>query len=267
MKYFNELDQMYIQGRKTMKNSKKLAVIIAMVCIAIGVTGCSLSKNGYNHYGVVKYLENKYDDKFQYYETYGRTLFDSDPWKRFICTSEKYPGKQISVIYDVNNDAYHDNYLDIKYAHQVDELIDSMLLEVFGDDPYYFTHYEGADLSSSASQFDADTTFEEYIAEKHIHLTACAKSDKSNEEIESKLKEQILTNGIFCSWIDLAFVGNFDKERMNDSSYISDVVLEESELRHYSAKMKDNRTFRKSEWEDFRLVNNNGAELHFQLKK
>ena len=172
----------------------------------------------YNHYGVVKYLENKYDDKFEYYETYGGTLFDSDPWKGFICTSEKYPGKHILVIYDVNHDEYHDNYFDIKYARQVDELIDSMLLEVFGDEPYYFVHNEGADITGLASQFDADTTFEEYIAEKHIHLAARVKSDKSNEEIESKLKEQILKNGIFCSWIDLSFVEEFDKERMNDSS-------------------------------------------------
>ena len=147
---------------------KKSILLLVTALLLTGLAGCSMTKNRYNHYGVVKYLENKYDDKFEYYETYGGTLFDSDPWKRFICTSEKYPGKHISVIYDVNHDAYHDNYLDIKYAHQVDELIDSMLSEVFGDAPYYFTHYEGADLSSSASQFDADTTFEEYIAEKHI---------------------------------------------------------------------------------------------------
>ena len=229
---------------------KKYILLLVTALLLTGLAGCSMTKNRYNHYGVVKYLENKYDDKFEYYETYGGTLFDSDPWKRFICTSEKYPGKQISVIYDVNHDASHDNYLDIKYAHQVDELIDSMLSEVFGDAPYYFTHYEGADLSSSASQFDADTTFEEYIAEKHIHLTAFIKSDKSNEEIESKLKEQILKNGIFCNWIDLSFVEEFDKERMNDSSYIKEVVSQEPELRFYSAKMKDNRTFRESYWEN-----------------
>jgi len=66
----------------------------------------------------------------------------------------------------------------------VDELIDFMLSEVFKDEPYYFVHNEGADITGLASQFDADTTFEEYIAEKHIHLAARVKSDKSNEEIE-----------------------------------------------------------------------------------
>ena len=229
---------------------KKYIVLVVTTLILTGLAGCSMTKNRYNHYGVVKYLENKYDDKFEYYETYGGTLFDSDPWKGFICTSEKYPGKHILVIYDVNHDEYHDNYFDIKYARQVDELIDSMLLEVFGDDPYYFNHYEGADITGLVSQYDADTTFEEYIAEEHIHLTACVKSDKSNEEIESRIKEQILKNGIFCSWIDLAFVEKFDKERMNDSSYIKEVVSQEPELRFYSAKMKDNRTFRESYWEN-----------------
>ena len=229
---------------------KKHIVLVVTTLILTGLAGCSMTKNRYNHYGVVKYLENKYDDKFEYYETYGGTLFDSDPWKGFICTSEKYPGKHILVIYDVNHDEYHDNYFDIKYARQVDELIDSMLLEVFGDDPYYFNHYEGADITGLVSQYDADTTFEEYIAEEHIHLTACVKSDKSNEEIESRIKEQILKNGIFCSWIDLAFVEKFDKERMNDSSYIKEVVSQEPEVRHYSANMKDNKTFTDCNWEE-----------------
>ena len=229
---------------------KKYIVLVVTTLILTGLAGCSMTKNRYNHYGVVKYLENKYDDKFEYYETYGGTLFDSDPWKGFICTSEKYPGKHILVIYDVNHDEYHDNYFDIKYARQVDELIDSMLLEVFGDDPYYFNHYEGADITGLVSQYDADTTFEEYIAEEHIHLTACVKSDKSNEEIESRIKEQILKNGIFCRWIDLAFVEKFDKERMNDSSYIKEVVSEEPEVRHYSANMKDNKTFTDCNWEE-----------------
>ena len=95
---------------------KKYIVLVVTTLILTGLAGCSMTKNRYNHYGVVKYLENKYDDKFEYYETYGGTLFDSDSWKKFICTSEKYPGKHILVIYDVNHDEYHDNYFDINYA-------------------------------------------------------------------------------------------------------------------------------------------------------
>ena len=229
---------------------KKYIVLVVTTLILTGLAGCSMTKNRYNHYGVVKYLENKYDDKFEYYETYGGTLFDSDSWKKFICTSEKYPGKHILVIYDVNHDAYHDNYFEIKYAHQVDGLIDSMLSEVFGDDPYYFRHYEGADVSGLVSQYDADTTFEEYIAEENLSLTAFIKSDKSNEEIESKLKKKILTNGIFCGWIDLYFVENFDEKLMHDSSYKSDVIVKKQRLRHYSARMENNRKFTESYWED-----------------
>ena len=91
---------------------KKYIVLVVTTLILTGLAGCSMTKNRYNHYGVVKYLENKYDDKFEYYETYGGTLFDSDSWKKFICTSEKYPGKHILVIYDVKYKKYHDNYLD-----------------------------------------------------------------------------------------------------------------------------------------------------------
>ena len=228
---------------------KKSILLLVTALLLTGLAGCSMTKNRYNHYGVVKYLENKYDDKFEYYETYGGTLFDSDPWKGFICTSEKYPGKQILVIYDVNHDAYHDNYLDIKYAHQVDELIDSMLLEVFEDDPYYFIHYEGADHSGSASQYDADTTFEEYIAKKHIYLAAYVKSDKSNEEIESKLKEQILKNGIFCYEINLYFDEDLDENTLDYFAYRNDVIRKGKKSRHFYAKMKDNKTFTECYWE------------------
>ena len=227
---------------------KKSILLLVTALLLTGLAGCSMTKNRYNHYGVVKYLENKYDDKFEYYETYGGTLFDSDSWKKFICTSEKYPGKHILVIYDVNHDAYHDNYLDIKYAHQVDELIDSMLLEVFEDDPYYFIHYEGEGISGLTEQYDADTTFEEYIADKNHNLTAYIKSDKSNEEVESKIEEQILNSGMYCRNICLHFVEDFDEQRLDDDSYLYDLNV--SAVRHYVAIMKDNKTFRESYWED-----------------
>ena len=227
---------------------KKYIVLVVTTLILTGLAGCSMTKNRYNHYGVVKYLENKYDDKFEYYETYGGTLFDSDSWKKFICTSEKYPGKHILVIYDVNHDAYHDNYFEIKYAHQVDGLIYSMLSEVFGDDPYYFIHYEGEGISGLTEQYDADTTFEEYIADKNHNLTAYIKSDKSNEEVESKIEEQILNSGMYCRNICLHFVEDFDEQRLDDDSYLYDLNV--SAVRHYVAIMKDNKTFRESYWED-----------------
>ena len=59
-----------------------------------------------------------------------------------------------------------------------------------------------------------------------------------------------MKNGIFCSWIDLSFVEEFDKERMNDSSYIKEVVSVDPEVKHYSAFMKDNRTFTDCNWEE-----------------
>ena len=55
---------------------KKYILLLVTALLLTGLAGCSMTKNRYNHYGVVKYLENKYDDKFEYYETYGGTLFD-----------------------------------------------------------------------------------------------------------------------------------------------------------------------------------------------
>ena len=48
---------------------KKYILLLVTALLLTGLAGCSMTKNRYNHYGVVKYLENKYDDKFEYYET------------------------------------------------------------------------------------------------------------------------------------------------------------------------------------------------------
>ena len=47
---------------------KKYILLLVTALLLTGLAGCSMTKNRYNHYGVVKYLENKYDDKFEYYE-------------------------------------------------------------------------------------------------------------------------------------------------------------------------------------------------------
>lgn len=166
---------------------KKCILLLETVLILIGLAGCSMTKERYDPYGVVEYLENKYDDEVRYFKSYANTK--ENPRKVYQCVSKKnYPGEKILVIYDTRADAYWDSYFDIKYAHQVDELIDSILSEVFGDDPYYFIHYEGEGISGLTEQYDADTTFEEYIADKNHNLTAYIKSDKSNEEVESKIR-------------------------------------------------------------------------------
>ena len=49
------------------------------------------------------------------------------------------------------------------------------------------------------------------------NLTAYIKSDKSNEEVESKIEEQILNSGMYCRNICLHFVEDFDEQRLDDS--------------------------------------------------
>ena len=95
---------------------------------------------------------------------------------------------------------------------------------------------------------DAVNCFEEYIADKNHNLTAYIKSDKSNEEVESKIEEQILNSGMYCRNICLHFVEDFDEQRLDDDSYLYDLNV--SAVRHYVAIMKDNKTFRESYWED-----------------
>ena len=45
---------------------KKYILLLVTALLLTGLAGCSMTKNRYNHYGVVKYLENKYDDKFEF---------------------------------------------------------------------------------------------------------------------------------------------------------------------------------------------------------
>ena len=227
---------------------KKYIVLVVTTLILTGLAGCSMTKNRYNHYGVVKYLENKYDDEVRYFKSYANTK--ENPRKVYQCVSKKnYPGEKILVIYDTRADAYWDSYFDIKYAHQVDELIDSILSEVFGDDPYYFIHYEGEGISGLTEQYDADTTFEQYIAMKRLFLYSFVKSDKSNEEIEHEMKEQLLNNGIWCYEINLYFDEDLDENTLDYFAYRNDVIRKGKKSRHFYAKMKDSKTFTECYWE------------------
>ena len=45
---------------------KKCILLLETVLILIGLAGCSMTKERYDPYGVVEYLENKYDDEVRY---------------------------------------------------------------------------------------------------------------------------------------------------------------------------------------------------------
>ena len=89
------------------------------------------------------------------------------------------------------------------------------------------------------------------------NLTTYIKSDKSNEEVESKIEEQILNSGMYCRNICLHFVEDFDEQRLDDDSYLYDLNV--SAVRHYVAIMKDNKTFRESYWEDGMDIHGEGS--------
>ena len=46
---------------------KKCILLLETVLILIGLAGCSMTKERYDPYGVVEYLENKYDDEVRYF--------------------------------------------------------------------------------------------------------------------------------------------------------------------------------------------------------
>jgi hypothetical protein len=123
------------------------------------------------------------------------------------------------------------------------------LSEVFGENTYCFPHYEDEDIDGSVSEFDGDTTFEQYIAMKRLFLYSFVKSDKSNEEIEHEMKEQLLNNGIWCYEINLYFDEDLDENTLDYFAYRNDVIRKGKKSRHFYAKMKDNKTFTECYWE------------------
>lgn len=235
-----------------MKKIKILLSVLLILIITFGGAGCMLQRNSRNHYGMVEYLNDKYDDTFEFYEVYGGTLFGGDSQKKILCTSEKFPNTFIRVIYDTNTKIYYDNYIPIKYVKQLDELTNKILAKAFPQNDYYYDSFEKFVADSGCKNMPADTTFEEYISNCGKVLYACVNYETTQidlNQIQTDLEEQIVNAGLFLGGIEIYILSDYDKILESDYSIWSNILPNKEYVNHLSAEMNDNTGFTKATWE------------------
>ena len=111
---------------------------------------------------MIDYMNEKYDDHFEYAEPFGGK--PGDKTKQILVKSEKYPDAKIWVEHYSQNgdDAFADNYVSYKYENQTREALQSLLMNVFGSE-VKVSYTVG--LRGLRNNFTDNTSFEQYITD------------------------------------------------------------------------------------------------------
>ena len=173
---------------------KKIIGLISLVLIFICLTGCFYDKNNNQNDKVtrsdlVKYMEDKYNDKFEYIDSFDGGL---NPNQKYILVSNsKFPGKEIKVIYNKEKDVerYKDNFTQVRYEEETYSLIEESLSKIFNQN-FLITH----EIVVSNNNFDDNTTFEDFLKsdESGVRFYAVVSPEyqiDSLENLEKTVKE------------------------------------------------------------------------------
>ena len=232
-----------------MNKLKAFLSLLLVAIIAIGGSGCM--KN--NSKGFVSYLENKYpDDNFEFVDFEGGTLFGEDRLRIARCTSENIPNYKIYVIYDTEDKVYSDNYLDMKYADQIDDVIDTIFNTAFPNENYYYTSAKEKFYSTTKSnELNSDISFAEYRQKRGIPLYAFVSnySNKSRDEIVKKLEQAIIKENLYCDTIKIYVVDDYSADINNNSSLRTNIVVNGKYRDCLFVTMMNSNSFDSVEWE------------------
>lgn len=239
-----------------MKKLKAVLSIILVLIIALGGSGC-MQNNGR---GFVSYLEHKYpNDNFEFVENIypcadfeGGALFGGGRLKIARCISENIPNYKIYVVYDTEDKVYSDNYLDMKYADQLDDVLDTVFNTAFPDENYYYTSAKEMFYSTTKSnKLNSNISFAEYKQKRGIPLYAFVSnySNKSRDEIVKNLEQTIIKENLYCDTVDIYIVDDYSADINNNSSLRTNVVVNEKYKDCLSATMINDNGFDSVEWE------------------
>ncbi len=196
---------------------------------------------------MVQYLNEKYDDTFAYSKSFGGMA--GSGIKKILCSSEKFPGKDICVIYKEKDgeDVFADNYMGVKYEENTVNTLNSVLNTVFGEN---FQLFYSVSLQAATENSGKDMTFEEYAAEYSSGILFTAVVSEAilidEEKVAEELEKEIVSRGICCR---LASVYFNDSEKhtgeIDDLSAYLNKKMYEKEL---TFTMNNNEAFSTCEW-------------------
>lgn len=233
-----------------MKKMKLVLLSFLILTIAIGGSGCMKS----NSKGFVSYLENKYpNDKFEFVDFEGGTLFGGDTLKVSRCTSQILSGCEIYVVYDRNEKKYSDNYLDMKYSNETDNAISNVFNTAFQNEEFHFiTAEENFYATTKSNSLDRDTDFAAYKNSRGIPIYAFVTNNaqKTHDKIVSDLEKTIIGEGLYCNSVDIYILDDFDSDLENNDSLQNDIVINNKYADHLFATMSNSLGFDSVEWEN-----------------
>lgn len=231
--------------------------VFLVVLIAVSTAGCAARINPKG--AAIKYLNDKYDDTFTYYQTYGgKSFLESEKSLEIVCTSEKYPGMYVTAQYSLDRKTIQDNYISVKYSQQLDEKVSEILTSAFPQMEYFFTSFAEDTINASFHDFAPDTSFEEYLAKSGEAFSVClnyTNGEINLEQIQKDLERQIVEAEAYFFHITVYVFENCEEFGPNYDNAIS--LLNQGKHAYIlTARMEDNTGFTEATWND-------SAEFHF----
>ncbi len=181
-----------------MRNLISKAILLCISAILMtGVTGCMSNESYVDK--MVAYMNEKYDDTFEYSAPYGGGPGATST--QIVVKSEKYPDAQIWVEYytEDGKDIFADNYVSYKYEEQTRDVLQKLLTDVFQSDVKlrYTVGTKGV-----LNNFTDNTTFDEYASDSASRIGFRAfifDTGSATSNAESKLKEALEESGYVLS--------------------------------------------------------------------
>ena len=237
---------------KTMsKIYKKLLVGIGVCAIILGLTGCTNARIQ----RTINTLEKKYGETFTYHRARGG-LEDPDGLEIYL-VAEDYPDTPIWVRNKWVNgkQVITDDFLGAKYEEETKQLLQKVLEEVAGEPVIVGYSRTTTAMPEGAS---GDMTFEEYISLPSSQIGFYAitsrqcNSEAEQEELEKKLEEAFVEQGICCIDGRVYFdngEGHFE-ELQNGELIDGQYIISESASCHIQFEMEDTTGFSSVVWKE-----------------
>ena len=224
---------------------KKILLFLLCLITGLGMSGCKSKYKFPSNEEMVRHIEEKYKEDFEYYGPAGGTITAES--KEILCSSPSYPDYLTWVYYEPGTDTYKDDVIPMKFNKRTNEKMDEIAEKALPDNKYARVFYDGGGLSKP--EWNSETTFEEYYTslKARISFMVIVEADgeyQNFDQIIENIKSAILDSGMYIKFIRVKFVSpeNFNYEKVIDKKEYSAIKGEDC-IRFTRFEMDDLTTF------------------------
>jgi len=231
-----------------MKVKKLIMIFLSIVLITVGGNGCMFGESTTKM--MVKHMNEKYDDKFEYLEPFGGGPGAES--KQILVTSEKMPGAEIWVLYsrEDGKDVFYDNYVYFKYKEEINELLKAILRDLLDHE---FIYRPATSERTLAEGLNDETTFKEYISSTEtgigfVVIVAPGYNIGSRDDLINKVNRAFINNGVFIAGADFYFMSNKEEYNNLEELYTMQYLAAHREIPCLTFKMGKDKSVSESYW-------------------